>query len=177
MSTPNSVRLAMPAEAVDITRLQRRVWSRNPATAAAVDSIPADEMARTWHDAILRPPLAAFRILVAIDDQLQVAGFTVLGPSPDEDADALDGQVAEFVVDEDDSDAGHSSRLINAAVDTLRKDGFETATIWLPADADDQREFLVGCGWAADGAHREVGTEDETARMKLIRLHTDIRAD
>lgn len=175
MSVPDSVRLAMPAEAVDIARLQRRAWSRNAATAPVVKQIGAEEMARSWHEAIVKPPLAHFRVLVAIGGG-QIVGFTVVGPSPDSDATVDVGHVAEFVVDKD-PDQAHSGRLINAAVDTLRKDGYESATMWVPTGADDLRAFLIECGWDTDGAHQELGTEDETARIRLVRLHTDIRAD
>ncbi len=175
MSVPDSVRLAMPAEAVDIARIQRRVWSRNPATRSALEDVPADEMARTWHEAIVKPPLAHFRVMVALG-QGQVVGFVVVGPSPDDDAELRTGHVAEFVVD-DESHGEHSGRLINAAVDTLRKDGYETATMWIPSDSDGLRAFLVECGWGADGAHQEVGTENGSATLKLVRLHTNIRQD
>lgn len=174
MSVPDSVRLAMPAEAVDIARIQRRAWSRNPTTRAVLEQVPADEMARTWHQAIVKPPLAHFRIMVALG-QGQIVGFVVVGPSPDDDAEMRTGHVAEFIVDEELPFGAHSGRLINAAVDTLRKDGYQTATMWIPTDADDLRGFLLECGWGADGAHQEVGTEDGSATIKLVRLHTDIR--
>lgn len=163
----------MPAEAVDIARVQRRAWNRDPVTAQVLQEIPADEMARSWHEAIVKPPLAHFRVLVALGDG-QVVGFTAIGPSPDEDADVTDGHIAEFVVGDDDEE--HSGRLLNAAIDTLRKDGYEMATIWLPSHADAFRKFLESSGWGPDGAHREVGTDDESVRLKLIRLHTDIRS-
>lgn len=178
MSTPDTVRLAMPAEAVDLARLQRRSWARHPALAPVLGLMSADETVLAWHQAITKPPLAHCRVLVA-QGKGQVVGFAVTGPSNDPDADAVDGLIAEFVVDEKSVDEGHSSRLINAAVDTLRADGYETATIWVPSDADDLRGFLVECGWAADGAHRELGTDDEDATgvLKLIRLRTDITTD
>lgn len=163
----------MPAEAVDVARLQRRAWGRNPALATALRQISADESVRAWHEAIARPPLAHCRVLVAIGDG-QVVGFAVTGPSGDPDAEPDHGLVAEFVVDEASVEDGHSSRLINAVVDTLRADGYSVATIWVPSDADDLRRFLVDCGWATDGAHREVGPDDEEASLKLVRLHTDI---
>lgn len=144
--------------------------------AAALNQVSADEMARSWHEAIVKPPLAHFRVLVALGDG-QVVGFTAVGPSPDDDAAADVGHVAEFVVDDGPKAAEHRGRLINAAVDTLRKDGYESATTWLPTAADDFRQFLLGCGWGTDGAHQEVGTEDGSARVKLIRLHTDISTD
>ncbi len=46
--------------------------------------------------------------------------------------------------------------------------------IWLPADADEFRRFLVDAGWGTDGAHQELGSADGTAVLKLIRLHTRI---
>lgn len=174
MPVPDSVRLAMPAEAVDVARLQRREWSRTPALAQAVKSVSADETVRAWHEAIVKPPLAHCRVLVAIG-QGQVVGFAVTGPSGDPDAEVADGLIAEFVVDEPGIDA-HHGRLLNAAVDTLRADGYETATIWIPSDADPMREFLVETGWAADGAHREVGDDagGDPVTLKLIRLVTNI---
>lgn len=170
----------MPAEAVDVARLQRRAWAKSPVLASALTQISADDTVRAWHEAIVRPPLAHLRVLVAHASGI-IVGFAVTGPSDDPDADPTTGQIAEFIVDEESVDAGHSSRLINAAVDTLRADGYEVATTWLPADDDDRRRFLVECGWATDGAHREIGPEDEDdapgATLKLVRMHTDIRTD
>lgn len=163
----------MPAEAVDVARLQRRSWAATPGLATAMSGVSADETVRAWHEAITKPPLAHCRVLVALGDGA-IVGFVVTGPSADPDAEPTDGLIAEFVVDEAGIDAGHSSRLINAAVDTLRADGYEVATLWLPNDADGLREFLIGCGWATDGAHREMGSEDGTTSMKLIRMVTDI---
>lgn len=176
MPVPDSVRLAMPAEAVDVARLQRRSWSATPALAAAMAGVSADETVRAWHEAITKPPLAHCRVLVAIGDGA-IVGFAVTGPSGDPDAEPLDGVVAEFIVDEKSVEDGHSSRLMNAAVDTLRADGYEVATMWLPSDADALRGFLVECGWATDGAHREMGVDDDSASVKLVRMVTDITPD
>ncbi|MCC2593264.1 GNAT family N-acetyltransferase [Tessaracoccus sp. OS52] len=173
MPVPDSVRLALPAEAVDVARLQRKAWGANPVLARALTEVTADETARAWHEAIARPPLAHLRVLVAQASGM-IVGFAVTGPSNDPDAAPTDGLIAEFIVDEDSVEAGHSSRLINAAVDTLRADGYEVATMWVPSDADGMRRFLEECGWATDGAHREVGPEEGDVSIKLVRLHSDI---
>ena len=181
MSTPDTVRLAMPAEAVDVARLQRRSWAANPALASVLAQVNADETALAWHEAISKPPMAHYRVLVA-QGKGQIVGFTVTGPNDDPDAETTDGLIAEFVVDDNSDEVGHDARLINAAVDTLRADGYETASMWIPSDADELRTFLIECGWAADGAHREVGADEESSldpeaieALKLIRLRTDIR--
>ncbi|MFV0429881.1 MAG: GNAT family N-acetyltransferase [Arachnia sp.] len=171
MTPPDSVRLALPAEATDIARLQRRSWAKHPALRAGLAGLSADDTTRVWHEAIVRPPMAHFRVMVALGSG-SIVGFCALGPSEDPDADPSDGMIHEFVVDEADVSAGHSSRLLNAAVDTLRADGYEVAVIWIPSDADVLREFLLEAGWGADGAHREVGVDDDSPSLKLIRLHT-----
>lgn len=170
----NTVRLALPAEAIDVARIQRRAWSENPRLAGMPQQVGADQAAQIWHQAITRPPLATMRVLVAIGEA-GVVGFAVTSPSDDPDADAVTGEISEFVVERDSRRSGHGSRLLNAAVDTLRTDGFRLATIWVPATSDGFRAFLENSGWAADGAHQEVGAdEEEEAGLKLVRLHTDI---
>ncbi|CAL8975688.1 Mycothiol acetyltransferase [Tessaracoccus sp. O5.2] len=175
MSVSDTVRLALPAEAVDVARIQRRAWAESGLLAAAGGGLPADEAARVWHEAIVKPPLAHLRVLVAIGDD-GVVGFAVTGPSGDPDREERDGTIAEFVVDPRHRGAGHGSRLMNAAVDTLRQDGYEVATMWVRAADDGLRAFLVACGWAPDGAHQEIATADGAPGVKLVRLHTDIRA-
>ncbi len=74
--------------------------------------------------------------------------------------------------------AGHGSRLLHAAVDTMRSDRFSRATIWLTATDDALRSFLAAQGWAADGAHRELDLYgDGSVTVKQIRLHTDLSED
>lgn len=175
---PAVVRLALPREASRIAAVQRRAWAADLPADVAADalSVGEDEAAAAWEAAIRRPPLAEFRVLVALDTDGSVCGFAAVGPSPDPDAvpqdDAL---VAEFAVDPVVRSQGHGSRLLHAVVDTLRADGFTRATWWIASTADDLRAFVVATGWAPDGAHREVGT-DAGARVKEIRLHTSLAA-
>lgn len=172
-----SVRLALPAEAGALAQVQRRAWLADPSLAGVLDALSLDEMREAWWAAITRPPLAEFRVLVALDPGSEgpvVRGFAAIGPSEDEDADPTDALVAEFVVDPERRGQGHGSRLLNAVADTLRADRFTRATWWLRSTDDAMRTFLTESGWAPDGAHRESGTEDGSVHIKEIRLHSDI---
>lgn len=181
---PDSVRLALPAEAASIARLQRRAWEQrlDPEAATVLGEIDLDAMVEAWHRAITRPPAARFRVLVAIATDRasgaasQVVGFAATVPSDDADAAAHDGEIEEFLVDPPAQRQGHGSRLLHACVDTLRADGFTRARWWLSAGDDVLRRFATDAGWAPDGAWRELGTDDEhpDVRLKQIRLHTDI---
>ena len=175
----DSVRLALPAEAAAIAGLQRRAWSSQlPAemAQALLGELAVEQMTDAWHAAITRPPQARFRVLVAVAEH-RVAGFATTVPSPDPDArEGEDGQVDEFVIDPPAQRRGHGSRLLHACVDTLRADGFSRATWWVRATDDAVRRFLTEAGWAPDGGWREIGSDDETVKVKQIRLHTDITA-
>lgn len=174
----DSVRLALPAEAAQIAAVQRRSWNQVfPSDMAhhLLGEVDLAQMTRSWEEAILRPPLAQFRVLVAVADQ-RVVGFAAIGPSDDEDSNpSTDALIAEFVIDPYAQRAGHGSRLMNAVADTLRADGFTRATWWVRATDDPTRRFALSAGWDADGAHQEVGTEDGPWRIKMVRLHTGLK--
>lgn len=173
----DSVRLALPAEAGSIAALQRRAWAASGGELSAdlLGAVDLATMTTSWEAAILRPPLAQFRVLVAVGQE-RVVGFAALGPSDDPDAeDGADALVAEFVIDPAAVRLGHGSRLLNAAMDTLRADGFSRATWWVRSTDDDLRRFLIEAGWAADGAHTEVAASESGPRVRLVRLHTALR--
>lgn len=176
VSTPDSVRLALPHEGASIASVQRRSWKQTlPAEVAESlwRSVDLDAMTQSWESAIMRPPLAELRVLVAVNAEGRVVGFAAVGPSDDPDAEpGEDALVAEFVVDPSAQRQGHGSRLLNAVADTLRADGFTRATWWVRSIDDVTRRFVTESGWEADGAHQEVETPDEAARVKMVRLHT-----
>jgi ribosomal protein S18 acetylase RimI-like enzyme len=173
-----SVRLAWGADADAIGRLQVRAWQESYADllpADVLDALPPDAFAEQWRNSITRPREARERVLVALD-RTSVRGFVATSPGRDPDADpADDGEIAELVVDSDHRGAGHGSRLVHAAVDTLRSDKFQRATIWLNASADDLRAFLTAQGWESDGGHRELDLYgDGAVVVKQLRLHTAV---
>lgn len=162
----------MPAEATAIADVQRSWLASRAPLAELLDELDVHEMARAWTSAITHPPLATYRVLVALDDTGDVVGFAALGPSDDPDADPTDALVGQFCVHPERGDAGHEDRLMHAVADTLKADGFTRATCWVLSDDDAMRRLLAECGWEPDGAHQEVGDERVHLRLKQVRLHT-----
>jgi ribosomal protein S18 acetylase RimI-like enzyme len=174
-----SVRVAWADDAHAIAAVQVAAWRQEYAgvlPAELLDSFDTDRFAAIWHQSLAKPADARNRVLVALERNT-VRGFAVTSPSPDPDSDPVaDGEVTELVVHPDHGRAGHGSRLLQACVDTLRADRFTRATTWLTSTDDVRREFLVGAGWGADGAHRELDLHgDGSVRVKQLRLHTDLR--
>lgn len=172
-----SVRLAWAADADAIGKVQARAWRESYAPVlpdSLLDSVDAEAFAGKWRAAIVKPPSAMHRVLVALERNT-VVGFAATAPSPDPDAHAGDGEVVAFHVDPDHLRGGHGSRLLSAVADTLRADGFTRARIWQVVGDDALRAFLEPAGWIPDGAHRELDlTGDGTATIRQVRLHTDL---
>jgi len=173
-----SVRVAWPADAQQIAAVQIDTWQvtyRELLPARLLSSLPIEDFTVQWQRSIARPVEARQRVLVALE-RAAIRGFTTTAPSTDVDADpGRDGEIGELVVTPDARRQGHGSRLLHAAVDTLRSDRFSRALLWLPSTDDDLRRFLVGQGWAPDGAHRELDLYgDGAVTVKQVRLHTDL---
>lgn len=184
MTTPTadvSVRIAWADDAAAVADVQIRCWRERYAgllPADLLDHLPADEFAAAWRSAITRPTDARQRVLVALE-RAAVHGFAATAPATDADADpGADAEVTELVVDPAAGRRGHGSRLLHAAVDTMRADRFRRAVVWLNATDDTLRAFLTASGWAPDGAHRELDlTGDGSVSVKQVRLHTDLTSD
>lgn len=184
MSPPTadvSVRIGWTADAGAIAAVQVRAWRRLYADLlppAMLGSLEPADFAATWAAALDKPQDARNRVLVALD-RASVRGFAVTGPASDPDTDPVsDGQISELVIDPDATGQGHGSRLLQAAADTLRSDGFTHVAMWVNATDDALREFVTAAGWAPDGAHRQLALHgDAGVRVKQVRLHTDLREE
>lgn len=167
-----SVRLAWADDAPAIAGLQVGLWAADDAVPA--ESLPSvEQVSEAWRRSLLAPGDARNRVLVALD-RATVQGVVVCQPAADPDCDPIaDAEIAELLVDPQARGRGHGSRLLQAAVDTLRADRFTRAVCWLRADDDALRAFLTGSGWAADGAHRTLDLDGTGALLvKQVRLHT-----
>jgi ribosomal protein S18 acetylase RimI-like enzyme len=179
MSSPTadvSVRVAWSADADAVAAVQVASWRETYAgllPPEVLDSLDVAEFAEQWARSMTKPADARNRVLVALERN-DVRGFAVTGPSTDPDADPVtDGEIAELLVDRSTRGQGHGSRLLQAAVDTLRQDRFTRAVMWLRADDEVARRFLADAGWAPDQAHRELDLHgDGLVRVKQVRLHT-----
>jgi ribosomal protein S18 acetylase RimI-like enzyme len=173
-----SVRLAWGRDAAAIAQVQVDAWRERYGAVLpgeVLGTLRVDDLAEVWEQSIEHPRDARQRVLVALE-RATVRGFAAVAPSTDGDADGLrDAEMVELEVARGARGRGHGSRLLHAAVDTMRADRFVRATVWLNDDDDARRGFLSASGWAADGAHRELDLHgDGVVRVKQVRLHSDL---
>ncbi|HTY73466.1 MAG TPA: GNAT family N-acetyltransferase [Actinomycetes bacterium] len=171
------VRLARASEAAAIAAVQRAAWLADAALPRAVlDALDDAELAARWAEAVVRPPTPSHRVLVALEGD-QLVGMAALGPAEDPDTDpAREAALVALVVAPEARRRGHGSRLLAAAVDTMRGLGFLTAYAWV-GDLGGRR-FLHGAGWAEDDALRVLDLDGSgRVRVEEVRLATDLRDD
>lgn len=170
-----SVRVAWADDADAIAAVQVAAWREQYADLLPAGAVPEDPapVAEAWQASMARPADARNRVLVALERN-RVVGFAVTTPAGDPDCDPVaDGELAELVVAPGETGKGHGSRLLQAVAETLEADRFTRAVTWTIATDDTRREFLVGAGWAADSAHRELDLDGSGATtVKQVRLHT-----
>ena len=170
-----SVRPARVTDADAAARSQLASWAEDGALPpGALAAASVSDLAEAWTEAILRPPSPRHRVLVAVDVDV-VVGVAATAPHDDPDADPRDeGALMTLTVAPVARRRGHGSRLLAAAVDTLRDAGFATVYAWVP----DERglDFLVRAGWAEDGARRTLDLDGTgTVLAEEVRLVTDVR--
>jgi GNAT superfamily N-acetyltransferase len=176
MSADVSARLAWPDDAAAIVRVQLDAWRTVYAgviPSAELDALDPEELTTSWTRTISAPKDARMRVLVALE-RADLRGFALVHPSYDPDSDQVaDGEVGEFVVGPAHQRAGHGSRLLQAAMDTLVADKFTRAVWWVTASDDALRAFVTESGWEPDGAHRELAASNGST-IKQVRLHTSL---
>lgn len=122
-----------------------------------------------WREAVTQPPSPRHRVLVAVETG-RLVGFAATAPAGDDDLDpAVDAEIRVLLVLPERQRAGHGSRLLAAAVDTLVGDSFTSAVAWVPAGDPALRAFYGSAGWAED-ATRELADETGQAGVGEVRL-------
>lgn len=170
-----SVRTARGADVPALAEVQLATWRTAYADVlppAALDALDTAAVEAAWRDAVEAPPGPSARVLVAVEDG-RVVGLTTTSPASDDDLDAERwGELGPLVVIPERRGAGHGSRLLAAAIDHLRDDGFHYAVTWVLAADDVLARFLVAAGWDADGASRVLDVAGSPLRE--IRLQSGI---
>jgi predicted N-acetyltransferase YhbS len=161
-----SVRPARPGDAPALGAVQSRAWRQAFPAVLPVDDMDETRLAESWRQALTAAPSARHVVLVATSGGT-VVGFVAVTPAADPDLDADIGEIAVLAVDPAHQNAGHGSRLLSAAVSTLRETGSTGVVAWLPLPDAVVRNFLASAGMVADGARRTLAAADGSTITQL----------
>jgi ribosomal protein S18 acetylase RimI-like enzyme len=174
-----SARIARASDAPAVGLVQAAVWRAaygHVLPQDVVEQFDGPSFARVWRDSLSSPPSPRHVLLVACAGE-QVVGFAAVGPSVDTDATETSGELLELGVHPDARRNGHGSRLLNAAVDTLRAKGFDSVSTWILATDEATRAFLTAAGLSPDSAYRDRVIDVDGTVAREVRLTADLSRD
>lgn len=175
-----SVRTARLLDVDALARIQIASWSATPGLPADVAPPALDDALRAWERAVLSPPSPRHQVWSAMSGD-EVVGLAAVAPAPDPDLEtATTSELMTLVVAAEHRSHGHGSRLLAAAMESLKDSGVQLAVVWLTTQDDRTRLFLESAGWAADGAFRTLAADDSDAdqqQLRQLRLGTDLRPE
>jgi GNAT superfamily N-acetyltransferase len=174
-----SARIARPSDAPAVGLVQAAVWRAaygHVLPPEVVEQFDGPSFARVWRDSLSHPPSPRHVLLVACAGD-QIVGFAAVGPSVDADATETSGEVLALGVHPDVRHSGHGSRLLNAAVDTLRSKGFDSVSTWILANDEATRAFLLAAGLSPDSAFRDRIIDVDGSVAREVRLTADLSQD
>lgn len=172
--TPDvAVRTARTDDADGMGAVQATSWRERLGTSlpqAAVARFDAGTFSATWRASLDQPPSSTHRALVATEAG-SIVGLTAVGPAEETDT----GELLTLCVSPESRGVGHGSRLLNAAVDTLRANGFREIVCWIPLLDEATQRFVRESGLAPDGAYRDRVIDEEHV-LREVRLTASIEA-
>ncbi|GGI74707.1 N-acetyltransferase [Saccharopolyspora subtropica] len=159
------VRVAVPEDAAEITRIQLTTWRTAYAEllpAEVLDGLDSEATERQWYETLTSGPAA---VLVATEGPW-VVGFCAAGPAPEAEAAAADGAVpsdlaevalvSALLVEPRWGRRGHGGRLLGAMAQRLAAQGATRGITWVPEADTASMAFFRSAGWAPDGTVRTL---------------------
>ncbi|MEA2684464.1 MAG: hypothetical protein QOK05_2792 [Chloroflexota bacterium] len=136
-----------------IVALQARSWRtayRGMVDDAFLDAIPLQKWIESWRTHFFGGSGPARCVVVEEDDR--VIGFAGAGRAEaGNDVDASVGEVHTIYMDAAYYGRGIGQRLMAAALDHLKSEGFATAILWVLEQNERARRFYEAGGWELDG--------------------------
>ncbi|XVV06092.1 N-acetyltransferase family protein [Actinosynnema sp. CA-248983] len=162
------IRPATTADAAEIARIHVEAWR-----AAYAGHMPEEFLAGLsvadrrprWERQLATDASGVF----VVEHEGAVAGFAVVGPSGDDDADPGTGELHAINLDPAHWHHGLGRPLLDHVVATLQERGYHDATLWVLASNDRARRFYARAGWSPDGTTRVETIPGGTAELHEVR--------
>jgi GNAT superfamily N-acetyltransferase len=155
-------RVARRSDAAAIAGVHGRSWSaayRELMPASVLRGMTLEGSTSAWDERLAEP--AGRPTFVAEDECGAVVGFLALAtPARDDDATRVTAEITALYVDPPSWRGGVGNVLLATALDRLRREGFETAILWVLVGNGPARRFYERYGFVADGtvvAHEPPG--------------------
>lgn len=148
------LRAATVADAAAIAEIHVRAWQtafRGIVPDDRLDALRVEQRTDRFRQHLAPAESANQRFILAVSGGAAL-GFVGFGTTRDEDVDpARVAEVHGLYVHPAHWRRGVGRRLLQAAIDELAADGYDTATLWTLAACEPTRAFYEAQGWCTDG--------------------------
>lgn len=158
------IRPATDADTAGIAEVQVRTWQTAYAgllPAEQLDAMSVERSHRGWSRRLADLEPTAAMLVADLDGE--IAGFVNCGPALDKDATPDRGQLYAIYVAAAHWRGGIGRQLNDAALESLRANGFRSATLWVLRANTRACDFYTTVGWVADGAEQSEEIHGMTA--------------
>lgn len=164
-----AVRTAVVADAPSIARVHVSSWQaayRGILPDEVLDAMSPGQREERWRQILSGGEGSGFTVVAEVEGR-GVQGFgSGLPQSRDDDAGERSGEVTALYVEPSRWRRGMGRRLLAEALDRLRSNGCQEATVWVLAENHSAREFYASFSFALDGAEaRQVTSGQSKVRL------------
>ncbi len=150
-----TVRLAGPADADEIGRIQVETWRAAYTGLMPDEAIEEFDVAarqRMWREGLARTPRPGSATFV-VEDSGEVVGFASVGASRGDDAE-LEAELYAIYLHPSRWDRGIGRALLQRAEESMRSSGFREAVLWVLEGNERGERFYRAAGWEHDGGSK-----------------------
>lgn len=169
---PMGVRHAVAEDVPDVARVQTSSWEaayRGLIPDSIFERVTVEQREQMWANYMAnQPPRSALLVAEAEGD---IVGMANVGTSRDDDHDGSVAELFAIYVDPAHRNGGYGRELMVAALEEVRSNGFESATLWVLDTNERGRSFYELGGWVADGTVKIDESFGDPLREVRYRKH------
>lgn len=144
-----NIRLATADDAEAIAKVHIASWQE-----AYKDLLPQDRLAQmslerstnSWQQRLQAPQ----HMIFAAETDGKIVGFSSVGPSRDDDANATTAELYAIYLLSSEWGKGTGKALWQKSAERLKQEGFKSVTLWVFKDNPQARQFYEGMGFVLD---------------------------
>ena len=150
------IRPATENDAHGIATVHVKTWQcayRGQIPDSYLDSLKISQREKMWSEMLSDPKEGMYTQIAEMNGK--IVGWCTFGNSRDQDVDKTTAELAGIYVDPEYMGQGVGSSLMQEAIETMAKKGYEKITLWVLHSNKITREFYEKKGWVMEGRTKD----------------------
>ena len=146
------IRSAKVSDAAGIAKVHVETWQcayKGQIPNSYLNSLSIEKRAGTWKKQLETPDVGTHTLVAEVDGQ--IVGWCTVGVSRDGDASQEVGELYGIYILPAHAGKGAGSQLMTKALETLKKEGYKKATLWVLDTNEKTKSWYTRKGWSIEG--------------------------